>query len=754
MDDRSIYNTMKQLVSLLRPSPFKIGCLIVMLSCLLYYSFGQKKPELLSSLDNQITSAMFRWRGPVETTGNVAIVDIDEKSLRKIGQWPWPRDIVAQLVTSINNAGAKVMGFDIVFAEQDRTSPSKYLSDISQLLNKSEIMKALEQLADREDLDHDLVLGYAVSNAPVVLGYIFQLKNDELKKEHEKPFPATIIKVSPENISYKDLSLISSYRPILNIEEIAQSETEGFLNVFPDISGMVRKVPVFMELEGIPYPSIALEMIRIGLEEETTVIHASSQKTMEKKSILGVSVGETFIPTDDRGQVTVNFRGPVGTFDYIPAVDVIQGKNSERIQDKYVLIGTSASGLMDFHATPFSGIFPGVEIQATIIDNVLSKDLLTYDIFTEIGLTYTLIIIGGILLSALLAYTGALAGGLAGLIFTIGVIAGNYSLFFLKGRLLGITYPLATVVAIFLVVTLFNYFFEYRKKQFIHDAFSRYVSPMVVNQLVKKPDRLSLSGEEKNLSILFSDIRKFTTISEMMTPRQLGTFMNQYLTAMSDIIMENNGMVDKYIGDAIVAIWGAPLTDAEHVRNAVRSSIAMTEKLRALREGWSKQGLPVIDIGIGINTGITSVGNFGSESRFEYTVLGDNVNLASRLEGLNKVYGTNIIISEFTRNALNGEFFCRTLDKVRVEGKTVPIKIFEPLMEGNPDNTLKEEIDLFEQALDFYQSQNFEQAYRIMEELHNVNPHRLYRLYLERIESFIETPPPEDWDGAFTFTSK
>jgi len=745
---------MKNFAALLRPSPFKIGCIVVLIACVVFYSFGQKKPELLSSLDNQITSAMFRWRGPIKPTGEVVIVDIDEKSLARLGQWPWPRDIIARLVKAIDDAGARVMGFDIVFAEKDRTSITEYIDEVKGYIALPDLEEQLSDLAARDDLNHDLILGDAIAASPVVLGYIFQLRKDGLKKEYEKPLPAATIRISPDEVPYQDLILISGYRAILNIEEVAQAETEGFLNVFPDTSGMVRKVPVFMELDGIPYPSLALEMIRTGLGPSDIVIHASRQKTLEKNSLLGVSLKDVFIPTDDIGQVTVNFRGGVNTFDYIPAVDVLEGNNTDRLRDKYVLIGPSASGLLDFHATPFSGIFPGVEVQATVIDNILSGDLFTYDIFTEIGLTYTLVAVGGIVLSALLAYSGALTGGIAGLLFIIGIISGNYYLFFLKGRLLGITYPLAAIVIVFLVVTLFNYFFEYRKKQFIHSAFSRYVSPMVINQLVRRPERLSLTGEEKNLTILFSDIRNFTTISEGMDPKRLGVFMNSYLTAMSDIIMEHKGMVDKYIGDAIVAIWGAPLPDAHHVQNAVRASIAMKKMLATLEGDWQKQGFPIIDIGVGINTGITSVGNFGSERRFEYTVLGDNVNLASRLEGLNKAYGTNVIISQFTREALNGEFFCRELDKVRVKGKAVPIEIYEPLVEGSPEACLKEEIGLFEQGLSAYRSQRFAQAYRIMEELNNGNPHRLYRLYLDRIEAFIKTPPPEGWDGTYTFTSK
>jgi len=754
--DERIRPVMHRLIRILKPSPFKMGCLVVLASCLFFYSFGLNKPALLSSLDNQITSAMFRWRGPVGTTGEIVIVDIDEKSLKDMGQWPWPRDRVARLVESVHDAGARVIGFDILFAEKDRTSLTGHMDTLSSVLSGKgiELGQSLRDIVSQDELDHDLILGRTVAKAPVVLGYVFQLEDDGLKNASERPFPSSTIKISPGTAAYDDLLLLSGYRAILNIEEIAQAPTEGFLNVFPDSSGMVRKTPLLMELDGLPYPSLALEMFREALGEDEMTIHVSRQKTAGKNAILGVSVGDAFIPGDDRGQVTVNFLGPVKTFPYLCASDVMKGLHADKIRGRYVLIGTSASGLLDFHATPFTGIFPGVEIQATIIDNILTGSLFTSDIFTEIGLTYSIIIAGGILLSAMLAYTSALTGGLAGLLCFAAVIAGNYFLFFLKGRLVGITYPLATLIVVFLVVTLFNYFFEYRRKQFIHDAFNRYVSPVVVNEIMKRPEKLTLAGEEKDLSILFSDIRDFTTLAEGMNPKQLSSFMNTYLTAMSDIVMANNGMVDKYIGDAIVAIWGAPLDDPYHARNAVRAALGMKQTMESLKEKWRKQGIPCVDIGIGINTGIASVGNFGSERRFEYTVLGDNVNLASRLEGLNKFYGTPIIISQFTREALNGEFFCRKIDVVQVKGKTVPIEIFEPLAEGEPDPALRAEVEEFEEALDHYARKDFPAAREIITRLQAENPCPLYRLYLHRIRQLCMTPPPEDWNGISTFQIK
>jgi len=578
--------------------------------------------------------------------------------------------------------------------------------------------------------------------------------DDKLKTEAEKPFPTALIRMEPSHFKYHDLALISAYRAIINTEKIAQGESEGFFNVFPDAAGTVRKVPFFMGLDSVPYPSLALEMLRIGMGEQDVTIHVSEQAKAGEKGILGVSLVNRFIPTDETGQITVNFRGPAYTFPYLSAVDILKGQHLDELRGKYVLIGTSAAGLLDLRATPFSSIYPGVEVHANIIDNVLKGDPFSHDFYTEIGLTYTIIILGGLFLSALLAYTSALAGGLGGILLIEATVVGNYYLFFRQNELVGVVYPLATVILVFMIVTLFNYFYEGRERRFISKAFGHYVSPQVVEQISQNPEKLSLKGDQKVLTVLFSDIRGFTSISEKMNPEELGQFMNEYLTAMSNIIMATKGTVDKYMGDAIMAIWGAPLDDEEHAANCVRAAFAMMAKLHELQPQWEARSLPTIDIGIGINTGPMSVGNFGSEQRFDYTVMGDNVNLASRLEGSNKVYGTNIIVSEYTRDVLGDRFFYRFVDMVRVKGKELPVKIYEPICEGTPEPLVRKTVEEFEQAMVYYRIQRFDDAEKILAALQADRPTKIYKLYLERIAHFRANPPPEDWDGAFTFTTK
>jgi len=735
-------------------TPFKVGCLVTLAAILLFASFGQDKPKLLETLDNRLTDTMFLWRGAVKPAQPIAIVDIDEKSLRAIGQWPWPRNTVAKMIRNLDAGGARVIGLDIVFAEADRTSPKNFIDELQQLLPVQLPPETLTTLKIKESLDHDLALGKAMAATPSVLGYVFQTQDDGLKNQADMPFPSGATRLVPSSLHYGDISLLKAYRAITNVATVAQGQSEGFFNVFPDASGTVRKVPLFMMMDGVPYPSLALEMLRIGLGVQETTIQVSQQGQTRPRDILGVEVGSTFIPTDEKGQLTVNFRGPGLTYPYLSAADILAGKGLDRVQGKFVLIGTSAAGLLDLRATPFSNIYPGVEVHATIIDNILSHDPFTHDIFTEIGITYALLLVGGLGLSALLAYASPLLGGLGGLVLVVGTLAGNYLFFFSHGQLLGLSYPILTILTIFLVVTLFNYFFEGQKKRFISSAFGHYVSPQIVHQLMEHPERLSLQGEQKTLTVLFSDIQGFTSISERMTSEELGHFMNEYLTAMSGIVLESKGTVDKFIGDAVMAIWGAPLEDTDHAANCVRAAFRMMKKLETLQEDWKKRGLPEVNIRIGINTGVMSVGNFGSDQRFDYTVMGDNVNLASRLEGANKIYGTNIIISEHTKDALGEGFYCRMLDMVRVKGKDVPVRIYEPLCEGEPAPELKKETETFAQALNHYANREFEEAAKIILSLNEAQPMLLYDLYLDRIAHYQQEPPPPDWDGSFTFTSK
>ncbi len=726
-------------------TPFKAGIAMIFLACLLFYSFGSTKPDFLLAMDNRLLDTMFQWRGTLPTTGSVVIVDIDERSLQTIGQWPWPRNILATLTNNIHKAGPKALGFDMVFPEPDRSSPSRFLKEIEKALPMPQATSPL--LRYLKGLDHDRIFGNAVSRGNTVLGYVFQTRNDGLKTRGDQPFPSARIIADPLDSGFTDLALIPAYRAVLNTPAIAMAKTEGFFNVFADIEGTLHRVPLMMTMDGVPYPSMALETFRLGMEISTITLHASTRIKGGATPLLGISLDQRFIPTDENGQIAVNFRGPANSFPYVPAMEIIQGKDLHRLTDKFVLVGTTAAGLFDFRATPFSSTCPGVEVNATLIDNLMAQDPLVYDIHTEIGITYTLVIVGGLVLTLLLVHAPPLAGGVTGIVIMAGILGANHVFLFLNNKQAGVTFPLISLLGIFILVTTLNLFREGRDKRYIQRAFGHYVSPRVVDQLMADPTTLSLTGEQRELTIMFSDIRDFTTISESMDSRDLGAFMNEYLTIMSDIVMKHNGTVDKFIGDAIMAFWGAPAHDSQHGINAAKTALAMLEKLREMQGVWIHRNLPFIDMGVGINTGLVSVGNFGSKNRFDYTVMGDAVNLASRLEGANKNYGTNIIVSEFTKKAIGDGFFCRYVDRVRVKGKEEAVEIYEPLVTGTPPKAMADEVQAFERAVRAYQQQQFKGALAAMETLYQTSPQLLYQTYIHRIQGYMKHPPPPDWDG-------
>lgn len=742
---------MKTLKRLLRPTPMLVGIVLSLIASSYYYYMGGKKYWFLSALDKQIYDAMFRVRGDEATSGEVVIVDIDEKSLEKFGQWPWPRDILAVLVGRINGAGARSMGFDMVFPEKDRMAPFFYYRSLHERL--PDVFKNPDpKILSDPRLDFDSRFGEALSSSPSCLGYVFTF-NDE-KNGSGSPFPSSSLKVYPDYIRFDVLGLIRAKGVILNHPDVAQASSEGFINVAPDLGGVIHRVPLLIKYGEVPYPSIALETVRLGLKESGITINASNQKTAYGNAILGISMGERFIPTDNEARIAVNYRGRPGIFPTVSASDVISGEGLSRLKNKYVFVGTSAAGLHDLRSTPFSGSVPGVEIQANVADNILQGDPFIYDRLSEIALTYLIIIIGGTLMGFLLSFTGPISSAIVGTGCLGVIIAGDFYFCFMQRKLVGLVYPLLVITFMFIIITLFKYFFQDREKRFIFKAFSQYVSPGVVSQLMLHPEKLSLQGEQRYVTVFFSDIRNFTSISETMSSSRLAKLLNLYLTAMSDIILNNNGMVDKYIGDAIMAIWNAPHEDRNHAANSVRSALAMKSALKKLAEEWKQSGFPSISAGMGINTGDLNVGNFGSEQKFEYTVIGDEVNLASRLEGLNKIYGTDILVSENTMKEAGDVFFFRYVDAVKVKGKERKIRIFEPVCEGRPEHDILEEVAAFEAAVHFYLKKDFVEAGRIIRGLNEARPSRLYMLYLDRIQEFSEKPPSENWDGAYVFTEK
>lgn len=659
------------------------------------------------------------------------ILDIDEESLRQYGQWPWSRDLMAEIVIRLYEGGAAVAGMDIVFAEDDRTSPPRVLKKIG-----------IED-PQFDEYDYDKYFADVIAQVPLVLGYPFLMTSEIDSYDLAGSIRAGTVVSGGEDPS-RFTYLAQNVTP--NIPVLAEQATgTGFFNVIPDSDGKVRSVPLFLSYRDRIYPSLVMEMLRVAVGARSYIIRAS------ETGITNVKVGNWEIPTDAMGRVSVNYRGTSMTFPYLSVINLMNGNFDPALLDgAMVLVGTSAAGLLDLRATPVSPVFPGVEIHANLLDTIVSGDFLVRPDWMG-GAEMVYVLVAGLLTIVIAQRFRALWSGMALIFLSAAVLTLSFYLFQNQGLLINFVYVISATLLIFSFNTFLSYIREEQEKAYIRSAFGQYLSPVVVEQLANNPESLSLSGEEKHMSIMFSDIRGFTTISERLTPQELTSFLNEYMTPMTNIIMDRFGTVDKFLGDAIMAFWNAPLDDPNHADNALMASVDMLIELEELKKEWHARGLPEINIGIGLNSGLVRVGNMGSTQRFDYTVLGDNVNLAARLEGINKTYGCNIVISEYTLAILTGSYHIRFLDAVKVKGKHLPVKIYQVAPHAYP----VDEIALYEAMLEHYNNLRWDDALAFAKQLRAKDPKSvLYELYEERIVLYQVTPPPADWDGSFTMTTK
>ena len=520
----------------------------------------------------------------------------------------------------------------------------------------------------------------------------------------------------------------------------------GFVNFHPEIDGGLRWENMIIEHLDRYYPPIGIGMLMeyYGLEgDDLTAVKGE-----------GIRLGDIMIPTDEKARLLVNYYGPFGSINYYSIVDIIEGNYPPgTFQDKIILVGGAATGLGDVWLTPFDPSLPGVEKHATVISNILQGDFIRRPPSARL-ISLLLIVSVGLALGFFIPRMPSVLYVLLFTAVTLAVLLGVVLIMFLvNGIWVNLIYPFGNLMVVSIGVVVYQYFTEEREKRQIKKAFKMYLNDALVEQLAESHDGLQLGGDEKVLTVLFSDIRNFTSISEGMTPEQLVSLINTYLSLMTKTIMNENGTVDKYIGDAIMAIYGAPIHSEVHPVEACRTALKMMHDLDQVRGEWMERGYPVINIGIGINTGRMVVGNMGSEDRFDYTVMGDSVNLASRLEGLTKAYGAGVIVSEFTAEKLT-DFVVKDLDLVRVKGKDKPIRIFELLAEGSPEKALALELEQYSEALELYRNMHWDKAldgFKALEQEHNS---MLYSIYGKRCAAFSANPPAGDWDGVFTFTSK
>jgi adenylate cyclase len=680
----------------------------------------------------------------------VVIVDIDEASLKAIGQWPWPRTTIADLVTQITQLGAVAIGFDIIFPEPDRMSPA--IAERSFRGIDAETRAKLDGLPSNDE-----ALAEAIRHSRVVIGQAGAAA-PELKTAADAALQTGFAVRGPDPRQY----LVTFAGLLRNVPVIEQAAAgRGLFSIDPESDGIIRRVPVIMTAQGSVVPSLSMEMLRVVTGSSAILVR------VDQAGVQSVAVPGLEVPTDRNGQFWVHFNHH-DPERYVSAKDVLQGNvPPDRLAGKLVLIGTSAIGLLDLKTTPLDAAIPGVEVHAQILESVLSKSSLVnpnYAIGAELALAVLFglaIIIAAPMLPAsiVIVLGGCLIAGLIGL---------SLYLFVEHNLLIDFTYPLISSWLIYLVLTFVNYFREQKQRRQIRSAFGYYLSPHMVEQLARSPEKLVLGGEERRMTILFSDVRGFTTISEHYKddPQGLTRLMNRFLTPLTNAIIERKGTIDKYIGDAIMAFWNAPVDDGEQEANACEAALEMLLRAETLngelkREAETNGGIYMpLRIGIGLNTGPCVVGNMGSDFRFNYSVLGDTVNLASRLEGGTKDYRIPVVIGSRTAEGAKQKFAVMEIDLIMVKGKKQPEAVFTVLgrSEVEADPRCQELRATNAQMLGRFRKQQWDDAIdliaRCRKFANGFDLSGLYDMYEERIELYRAQPPGPGWDGVYEAETK
>jgi adenylate cyclase len=735
----------------------RVSLLVTLLTVVLY--LVASRSALLSSLETRTLDARFHLRGVVPPGGEVVLVLIDDRSIAELGRWPWSRGRFAELLGRLREAGARAVALDLLFTEPERRTDLEALRAVRAAFESSRLatahpgLEAFRRTLARleEAADPDRVLATALEEAGnVVLPLVFALGAPPGPAAAAEA-PAFVVR-SAYRVVRDSPSLAGAVpaaagvtAPIGALGERAGAL--GHVNVTFDADGTPRyDHPVIAYRDGY-YASMAVQAVRefLGLRPDA----------VEALLGVGIRLGDLVVPTDESMGMVVNYRGPRGLFPAHSFADVVAGRVAPAaFAGKLVLVGAAATGLGDTFVTPFSPDLPGVERHAHVIESILRRDFLVRRRATAF-LDLAFVIGFGLLLGLVNRRSHPLRGVALALLLALGCVAASVIAFTRAGVWINLLFPLGGIVAAQGAVTFYQFLAEKRQKRMIRQAFKYYLHPALVDQIASNPQVCKLGGEERELTVLFSDIREFSAMAERLSPEQLVTLLNSYFEAMAAVVLEHKGLLDKYIGDAVLAVYGAPLPNADHAYDACRTALAMVARLDVVQQDWIAQGLSRVSIGIGINTAPMIVGNVGSRVRFDYTVIGDGVNLASRLEGVNKSYGTSIVVSESTWEQVRDRIAARELDIVQVKGKDKATRIFEVLgLPPLPPEQAKLVVE-FEQGLRAYRAREWTEAIaRFGAALALAPEDRPSRLYLRRAQRFLVEPPPPDWTGVHVMETK
>ena len=682
-------------------------------------------------------------KGTINT--NVVIVDIDEKSLRAEGRWPWPRDKMAKMADQLFEQGAVVVAFDIMFSEPEINAADKIINSIEQSTTENKnLVNHINSM--KSQFDNDAILAKSFEGHDVVLGYVFHHRQNDN------------IGILPEALKNKsplsgNITILTSQGYTGNLPQLQNKAfSGGFFTVFPDADGIIRRAPLIMRYGNNIYPSLALETVRTYYVADKVDIETKRFNDID--IVEHVNLGDYKIPTDAYARVNVPYVGGPKSFQYISATDVLNNKTNFNLENKIVLVGTSTEGIYDMRSTPVHSVYPGVEIQASIIAGILDKSF-HFEPPWKDGADFLVTLVFGLISVIALPFIGPVL--LLPVVILLGssLVMFNLWLWENQALILSVATPLFTVSLIGVFNIAYGFLKESAGRNQLKGIFGQYIPPELVEKMSGSLADYSFEGESREMTVLFADIRNFTTISETLTATELKNLLNQFFTPMTRVIFENKGTIDKYVGDMIMAFWGAPLEDERHAENAIKTALQMLQEVERLKPEFSKAGLPEINIGIGLNTGSMNVGDMGSTYRRAYTVLGDTVNLASRLEGLTKFYGVNLVVGENTKNAVDNYIY-RQLDFVQVKGKHEAIHVYEPvctIKEASRD--LISEIAAHENALQLYLDRQWSESEREFKQLNTKYPQRaLYSLYLDRIDRLKNIELPENWNGAYERRSK